>query len=93
MDEETKRHEPWTGSVEYYKKNLDAFLSGTEFVAPSGNSNLNYKYEDLVGLGGFIGKYGDKKFIENLGEYEYDVDNSESTRSNKKRIIIYTLTN
>ena len=73
--------------MEYYKKNLDAFLSGGKFNAPSGNVDMNYDYKDCD----FIKNYGNSKFIENLGEYEYDVDNSESTRSNKKRVIIYTL--
>ena len=28
VDEETRRHEPWTGNMNYYKQNLDMFLSG-----------------------------------------------------------------
>ena len=86
MDEETKRHEPWTGSSEYYKKNLDAFLSGGEFESPSGNG-MKYTYDN------FMEKYANKRFIENLGEYEYDVDESGLTKAKKKRVIIYTLQN
>lgn len=86
MDEETKRHEPWTGSSEYYRKNLDAFLSGGEFEAPSGNG-MKYSYSN------FMEQYGNKKFIENLGEYEYDVDQAGITKNKKKRVIIYTLIN
>ena len=36
VDEETRRHEPWTGNTNYYKQNLDMFLSGGTFVSPSG---------------------------------------------------------
>lgn len=32
VDEETRRHEPWTGSTAEFKKNLDAFLSGGEYT-------------------------------------------------------------
>ena len=88
VDEEIKRREPWTGSVEHYKKNLDAFLSGGKFKSPSGNG-MNYDYSS----NGFIKKYGNKKFIENLGEYEYDIDDTGLTKSKKKRVIIYTLQN
>ena len=37
VDEETRRREPWTGNTNYYKQNLDMFLSGGTFVSPSGN--------------------------------------------------------
>lgn len=85
VDDETKRHEPWTGSNEYYKKNIDAFLSGGTFYYPSGSGQY-YQYDS------FMKKYQDTKFIENLGEYTYSTTNDEDNRnSKKKRVIIYTI--
>lgn len=84
VDEETRRHEPWTGSTDSYKKNLDAFLSGGTFDFPSG-SGESYNYEN------FIERYKSKKFLENLGEYVYNKDTAESAKEMKKRVIIYTL--
>ena len=103
VDEETRRHEPWTGNTNYYKMNLDMFLSGGTFVSPSGNG-MDYNYEDLVGTGGFIEKYKDKQFRESLGEYTYndlsgvqtgqtgdEVGEVANVKPKKKRVIIYTL--
>ena len=45
VDEETRRREPWTGNTNYYKQNLDMFLSGGTFIAPSGNG-MNYDYSN-----------------------------------------------
>lgn len=90
VDEEGKRNEPWTGNQDYYRKNLDAFLSGGTFVSPSGNG-MNYTYDN------FIEEYSDDKFIENLGEYEYETEQGVSSydslliNKKKKRVIIYTL--
>lgn len=84
VDDETKRHEPWTGSNEEYKKNIDAFLAGTKYMYPNG-SDKYYEYE------GFINKYKNSKFIENLGEYTYNATNDKDVK--KKRVIIYTLMN
>ena len=36
VDEETRRHEPWTGNTDYYKQNIDMFLSGGTFQYPNG---------------------------------------------------------
>jgi len=99
VDEETIRHEPWTGSMSDFNKNLDAFLYGGTFYYPSGatdneGNRLAYKYK------GFIDEYSDKKFKETLGEYSYNVttlDNEEEESDNallknkKKRVIIYQL--
>lgn len=67
-----------------------------------------YSYTDSRGLQeidfgiGLLKKYSNKKFVENLGEYTYNVDNSASGGSDynskllnnrKKRVIIYTLQN
>ena len=90
VDEETRRREPWTGNTNYYKQNLDMFLSGGTFVAPSGNG-MDYSYS------GFIDEYSDSQFRESLGEYTYnDVSSATGTdttnvKPKKKRVIIYTL--
>lgn len=84
VDDETKRHEPWTGSHAEYKKNIDAFLAGTKYMYPNG-SGESYDYE------GFMQKYKNNKFIENLGEYLYNETNDKDAK--KKRIIVYTLQN
>ena len=69
VDEETKRHEPWTGDAQKNKKMIDCFIDGE-----------TYKYEDSRGkheidfLGGYgLKQYSNKQFIENLGEYVYKV--------------------
>jgi hypothetical protein len=105
LEEETQRHEPWTGSSEIdIKNNLDAFLNGSTFAFPSGDGR-EYDYEhNSACAGGFIKKYGNSKFIEKIGEYNYDVNStSQDTESNtygayadtiknkKKRAIVYQL--
>lgn len=102
VDEETSRHEPWTGNMNYYKQNLDMFLSGGTFVAPSLNG-MNYDYSKISGWSGkkgFIEQFKDKKFRESLGEYTYNKVNSSvgdinsgltNVKGKKKRVIIYTL--
>lgn len=82
VDDEVKRHEPWTGSNEEYKKNMDVFLSGGKYSFPNGSGKF-YEYE------GFMTKYKNSKFKENLGEYEYNSTNENDVK--KKRIIVYTL--
>lgn len=105
VDEETSRREPWTGNANYYKQNLDMFLSGGTFESPSGNG-LDYNYSDrnINGWGNksFIDQYKDKRFRESLGEYT--INNSASntedgegssglpnTNERTKRVIVYTL--
>lgn len=94
VDEETRRHEPWTGNTIDYKENLDKFLQGGEFKAPSGNG-MNYDYKK-----GFISENKGKIFIETIGEYSTNTKNSfastlnQGIRDNKnKRVIIYQLAN
>ena len=98
VDEETRRREPWTGNTNYYKQNLDMFLSGGTFVSPSGNG-MAYDYSDNNGWGSrsFIDKFSDSQFRESLGEYTYnDVQSTTGTETanvkpKKKRVIVYTL--
>lgn len=99
VDEETRRHEPWTGNTNYYKQNLDMFLSGGTFVAPSGNG-MDYDYSNgrVNGWGNrsFIDEFKDEQFRESLGEYTYNdiaslTGNQTNVKAKKKRVIIYTL--
>ena len=94
VDEETRRREPWTGSQENYKKNLDAFLSGGIFEYASSyddGTGTKYDYSNRWGQGGFIQQFKGKKFRENLGEYVYNSSTSDHATEMKKRVIIYTL--
>ena len=101
VDEETRRREPWTSNTNYYKQNLDMFLSGGTFVAPSGNGmDYDYSSRNINGWGNrsFIDEYKDKRFRESLGEYTYNSVNSSDTTSGltnvegqEKKVIIYTL--
>lgn len=80
VDEETIRHEPWTGTSTETKKNLDAFLSGATYINPTGSGN-NYTYKN------FINNNRNNTFKEMLGEYEYQ----SGTQTKKKRVIVYQL--
>lgn len=99
VDEETRRHEPWTGSTIDYKENLDKFLQGETFKAPSGNG-MDYNYREYFTAGSFIAQYNGKTFIETIGEYSTNTKDSfastlnQGIRDNKnKRVIIYQLAN
>lgn len=102
IDDETKRHEPWTGNPDIdVKRNLDAFLNGSDFTYESSSGsviNRSYSYD------GFIRDYSDQQFIEMQGEYNYDVASTTQTpdeetntfgayedtvKNKKKRVIIY----
>lgn len=96
LEEETLRREPWTGSYEKARENIDCFLSGGTYKNPNNNSDY-IKYES------FINKYKNAKFIETLGEYQYSssqASNSDTedgstvsslVKEKNKRIIIFTL--
>ena len=91
VEEETARHEPWTGSLDDYNENLDAFLSGGTFTYKD-DKTKKYEYKR-----GFVENYYNKKFKETLGEYTYNLstevkDNENSLLKNrKKRVIVYQL--
>lgn len=97
LDEETLRHEPWTGSYESTKGNLDCFLKGSAYLNPSNNNTyIDYSKAPLQ-AGGFIGKYKNKKFLETISEYSYsggqtnESQNENSvTKDKNKRIITFT---
>ena len=106
VDEETRRHEPWTGDNDRVKENIDHFLMGGEYTynvssAFYENGQITYNYGN-----GFIHDYQDDRFRESIGTYIYnDVtsqvgDGTEETTSGitnvkprTKRVIIYTLLN
>lgn len=103
LEEETLRHEPWTGNYQKAKQNIDCFLYGTIYKNPNNNTNyIDYSKSPLQS-GGFIAKYGDKKFVETVGEYTYNSsqatnDGTEDgstindlVKKKNKRIIIFTL--
>lgn len=72
LDEETKRNEPWTGSVNHIKDNLIAFLNGDTFESPSGDGE-SYTYPS------FISNYSGRRFLEQIGEYVPDDATYDST--------------
>ena len=97
VDEETKRHEPWTGSPIDYKNNLDCFLEGKTFNYPNGSGSINYSE---TGVKGFINAYSNRTFIETIGEYSTNLKTgiaaelNQGIRDNKnKRVIVYRLSN
>lgn len=95
LEEETLRHEPWTGSYTKARENLDCFLNGDTYKNPNNR-------EDYIKYGqSFIKKYKNKKFVETIGEYTYNSTQTDSTedgssisslvKEKKKRVIIFTL--
>ena len=97
LDEETLRHEAWTGSNDKIKNNLDCFLTGEVYNNPNNNEPyIDYGASSHLGTGGFIGQYGDDRFVETIGEYSYESTQTEdsivqdSVKAKKKRIIIFT---
>lgn len=103
IDEETLRHEPWTGSEDRIQENIRCFLNGEIYKNPNNGSNYkNYSETPLIN-GGFIAKYSDKKFVETIEEYKISSQqrlNSEKTSEDNigsltkekfKRMIVFTL--
>ena len=99
LEEETLRHEPWTGTYAKARENLDCFLNGTKYNNPNnGDSYIDYKYSNGQS---FIDKYKNSKFVETIGEYTYNSTQTDSTedgssisslvKDKKKRVIIFTL--
>lgn len=97
LDEEIKRHEPWTGSIDKAKSNLDAFLNGSVYISPINKKEYKkYSNDPYLTTGGFIEKYKNARFVETTGEYIYSSDADESdiansTKEKTKRVITYTL--
>jgi len=96
LDEETLRHEHWTGSISETKSNLDAFLNGSIYISPIDKKEYKNYGRDTYLAGGFIQKYKNSKFVETISEYVYssDTDTSEignTIKEKKKRMITFTL--
>lgn len=99
LEEETLRHEPWTGNSDETRKNLDCFLNGGIYYNP----NNNERYIEYTT--GFIKEYNNAKFVETIGEYTYSSSQADNystedeegstinslVKEKKKRIIIFTL--
>ena len=99
LEEETFRHEPWVGTNQEIKNNLDTFLNGGKYkFSDSNGDEQEYDYGN-----GFIKNNIGKQFVETIGEYDYksnqinDTEDGSSISSlvkqKKKRIIIYTIQN
>lgn len=91
LDEETKRNEPWTSSVQHIRENLDAFLNGGIFKSPAngeafyiyGNKDggtKNVNTDAKIGNNGFIEAFQNSSFLEQMGEYVPD-DNEYNSSS------------
>ena len=101
LEEETLRHEPWTGSYDKTKENIDCMLYGNVYKNPNNNSDYIKYYESPLMNGGFIAKYKNRKFVETVGEYTYSSSQASETEEGSsisslvkpktKRVIIYTL--
>lgn len=103
LEEETLRHEPWTGSYEKAKENIDCFLYGTVYYNPNNNTKyIDYGAINQQGTNGFIGWCNRKnaQFVETIGEYTYSSSQSTDTedgssistlvKDKNKRMIIFT---
>jgi len=71
LNSEIKANCPWVGTVNDIKKNLDLFLKGTTSTMPLTEKSFG-NTERPVEYVGFISKYANTKFLEQLGEYSTD---------------------
>lgn len=100
-NEEILRREPWTGSQDKVKENIECFLKGGKYKNPGDNQEYIDYSKSPLRLGGFIEQYKDKKFVETVGEYTYSTNSESDTedgssinkKKEKKRIVIFTLIN
>ena len=104
LEEETLRHEPWTGNYSKVRKNLDCFFNGEKYKNP--NTGLEYKDYQYANGKSFMEQYKNKQFLETIGEYKYSSTQSNANndtqdgssisslvKQKKKRIIVFTLSN
>ncbi len=85
LEEETLRREPWAGIKEQTKLNLDCFLNGNVYDNPRKKNEEYIDYGKLpLGIGGFIGKYKNKHFIETIGEYVMSDTQRKASYANDK---------
>lgn len=103
LEEETLRHEPWTGSYQKAKENIDSFLHGKEYYNPNNNKTyIDYGGVNQLGTNGFIGwcRRKNAQFVETVGEYSYSSSQENDTedgssistlvKDKNKRIIVFT---
>ena len=89
MNEETQRHEPWSGKASDSKNNLDKFLNGGTFSMPS----LDASYDMNYGTG-FIARVkklagtNSPQFVEELGEYIYETNKEGNTETSDTTVTI-----
>lgn len=82
MDEEIKRHEPWSGKQSDTKNNLDLFLNGGTFKSPDNNTSRDMNYgSGFINELKSIAKSNNPKFVEELGEYIYEREDDGSVDS------------
>ena len=111
ISDETARFEPWTkGSSNSggIRKFLSAFLSGQEYHYTVSGTSTNptqdrfYDFSNGYASGSFIQQYSGRKFVESVGEHEFNIENpsedleqqqynSGLLNGRKKRVIVYTL--
>ncbi len=104
LEEETLRHEPWTGNYSKVRENLDCFFNGKKYKNP--NNGLEYKDYLYANGKSFMEQYKNKQFLETIGEYKYSSTQSNANndtqdgssisslvKQKKKRIIVFTLIN
>ena len=103
LDEETLRNEPWAGSRDRAKQNLDCFINGSIYYNPSVLENVVYiDYGSTpLGSGGFINicRTNNYRFIETITEYnpsgvqdddEAGKHSGSLTKDKSKRMVIFT---
>ena len=86
LEEETLRHEPWTGSYEKSKENIDMFLQGKSYINPNNGMNyIDYKNSFATGNGfiDYVNK-NNAKFIETIAEYSYS--SNQANDENRRRV-------
>lgn len=96
VNEESRRHEPWTGDTVKNKNMLDIFVKGGKYIYTDSRG------QQVIDFGAGLYQYKNDTFIENIGEYTYNANNNEASdtdynsglvKNRKKRVIIYTLQN
>lgn len=90
VEEETLRHEPWTGNEQTYK-NLSCFISGGLYINPYYN-NPSPSFAQNINYSAFANTNRSKRFVETIAEYQFTTEDEASgiTKVKNKRIVIFT---
>ena len=111
FSDETTRNEPWTRNTsasEGTRKFISTFISGHEYPylasgdATNPNQERSYDFSNSFSSGSFMQQYSGRKFVESVGEHEFDIENASEDlaqqqynsgllNGRKKRVIVYTL--